>query len=362
MNAEVYRKGFFALVFLFLIFVSYLIIKPFITPILAGVVLSYIAYPLYQRINNILKMRNISSFIACVLVVLIISLPLIFTLNTISKEAYTTYLLSRQKLSSGTVLPECKPTEKLICRITNSIATKLNEPKTRYHLETTITQATSKVTESISNIVFTIPRLMINLFIMLFVMFFLFRDGDVFVDKIERILPLKMEDRKKVVKRLSDTAYAVIYGSLVIAIAQGTLGGIGFFIFGVPSPILWGLVMMLASLIPYIGSSIVWLPASLMLIINGYIDMETGTMIRGLLLIFYGLFIVSTIDNILKPKIIGDKSGLHPVLVLLGVVGGLKLFGFIGVIIGPIILALLVTFIKIYEEEKGSSAQQIIKT
>src|SRR3989338_7309808 len=355
MNAEVYRKGFFALVFLFLIFVSYLIIKPFITPILAGVVLSYIAYPLYRMLNGFLKMRNISSFIACILVVLIISLPLIFTLNTISKEAYTTYLLSKQKLSSGNVLPDCKTAEKLICKITNFIATKFNDPKTRYHLDTTITQATSKVTESISNIVFTIPRLVVNLFIMLFVMFFLFRDGDVFVDKIERILPLKMEDRKKVVKRLSDTAYAVIYGSLIIAIAQGTLGGIGFFIFGVPSPILWGLVMMLASLIPYIGSSIVWLPASFMLIINGYTDMETSIILKGMLLMLYGIFIVSTIDNILKPKLIGDKSGLHPLLVLLGVVGGLKFLGFIGVIVGPIIIALLITFIKIYEEEKSSA-------
>ena len=330
MNQEIYRKGFFALVFLSLIFVSFLIIKPFITPILSGVVLSYIAYPLYWKINGILKMKNVSSFIACILVILIISLPLIFTLNTISKEAYTTYLLSKQKLLSGNV-PECKPAERFTCRIANAVATKLNEPKTRYHFQTTITQATSKVTESISNLIFTIPIFLANLFIMLFVMFFLFRDGAAFADKIERILPLKIEDGKRVIKRLSDTAYAVVYGSLVIAIVQGTLGGIGFLIFGVPSPILWGLVMMLASLIPYVGSSIIWLPASLMIVLNGYTDMETGTIIKGMLLMLYGLFIISTIDQILKPKIIGDKSGLHPVLVLLGVLGGLKFFGFIGV-------------------------------
>jgi len=113
--------------------------------------------------------------------------------------------------------------------------------------------------------------------------------------------------------------------------------------------------MMLASLIPYIGSSIVWLPASLMLIINGYTDMDTSIILKGMLLMLYGIFIVSTIDNILKPKLIGDKSGLHPLLVLLGVVGGLKFLGFIGVIVGPIIIALLITFIKIYEEEKSSA-------
>lgn len=361
MNPEVYRKAFFALVFLFLIFVSFLIIKPFLTPILAGVVLAYVAYPLYQKINGRLKRKNLSSLIACILVVLIISLPLIFALSTISKEAYTLYLLSRQKFVSSNTPLECNA-GKFICGIANSISSKLNDPKTRYYLETTIKQATSKVTEFISNIFFTIPVFVVNLFIMLFVVFFLFRDGGLFIDKIERILPLKPEDRKNVVKRLNDTAYAVIYGSLIIAVAQGTLGGIGFFIFGVPSPILWGLVMMLASLVPYVGSSIVWLPASLILIFEGYADMQAGIMIKGLLLMLYGIFVVSTIDNILKPKIIGDKSGLHPVLVLLGVVGGLKFLGFIGVIIGPIILALLVTFMKIYEEEKGSTLQQTLKT
>jgi len=183
-------------------------------------------------------------------------------------------------------------------------------------------------------------------------MFFLFRDGEIFIDKIERIMPLKDKYRKHVFKRLNNMAYAVIYGTIIIAIIQGTLGGIGFLIFGLSSPLLWGVVMMFAALIPYIGSSIIWFPASLILIFSGYLNLETTLIIKGILLMLYGIFVVGTIDNILKPKIIGDKGGLHPVLVLLGVVGGLSFIGFIGVIIGPIILAMLVTFIKIYEEEK----------
>jgi len=110
--------------------------------------------------------------------------------------------------------------------------------------------------------------------------------------------------------------------------------------------------MIFAALIPYIGSSIIWFPAALMLIFNGYTNAESILVVKGILLMLYGIFVVGTIDNILKPKIIGDKSGLHPVLVMLGVVGGLKFLGFIGVIIGPMIIAMLVTFIKIYEEEK----------
>ena len=145
---------------------------------------------------------------------------------------------------------------------------------------------------------------------------------------------------------------AVIYGSLIIAIIQGMLGGIGFWVVGLPSPLIWAIVMIFAALIPYIGSSIIWFPAALILIFSGYVDSEPILIIKGAGLILYGTFIIGLIDNILKPKIIGDKGGLHPVLVLLGVIGGLNLLGFIGIIIGPIILAMLVTFIKIYEEEK----------
>ena len=352
MNPELYRKGIFTMIFLVLILVSFFIIKPFLTAVLTGMIFSYIFYPLYSRINKRIASKNLSSLIASILVVLVITLPLFFILNTVSKEAYATYLLSRQKVLSGQFLTECQPTDKPICKAVNYFTNKANQPQVRYYFDTTIKSITGKVTEDISNILFSIPVLVLDTFIILFVMFFLFKDGKVFVHKIENMLPLKPSYRKHVIKRVDDMAYAVIYGSLIIAIVQGTLGGIGFFIFGLPSPLLWGAIMIFASLLPYIGTSVIWLPASLFLIFNGYVNLETALIIKGILLMLYGTFIIGMVDNILKPKIIGDKSGLHPVLVLLGVVGGLNFLGFIGVIIGPIILAALVTFINIYEEEK----------
>jgi predicted PurR-regulated permease PerM len=352
MKSEVYQKIIFTLIFIALIVVSFLIIKPFLTAVLTGIIFSYIFYPLYSRINKKISNKNVSSLITSFLVILIITLPLFFVLNTVSKEAYTTYLLSRQKLADSQFLTPCEPADKPLCEAVNYFTDKVNDPKVKYYFDTTIKGVTTRITESISDILFSIPIFILDLFIVLFVMFFLFRDGKIFVDKIERIMPLKGKYRRHVFKKLNDMAYAVIYGSIIIAIIQGTLGGIGFLIFGLPSPLLWGIVMIFASLIPYIGSSIIWFPASLMLIFNGYINMETNLIIKGILLMLYGIFIVGTADNILKPKIIGDKSGLHPVLVLLGVVGGLAFLGVVGIIIGPIILAMLVTFIKIYEEEK----------
>lgn len=352
MDSEIYRKIIFTLIFLVLISVSFLIIKPFLTAVLTGIVFSYIFYPIYSRVNKKIKRKNISSLITSMVVILVITLPLFFVLNTISKEAYTTYLLSRQKISSGQFISECQPVDKPLCKTANYFVDKANDPKIRYYIDTTLKDTTTKITNSISNILFSIPVFILDMFIVLFVMFFLFRDGKFFIDKIERIMPLKEEYRNHIFKRLNDMAYAVIYGSIIIAVVQGTLGGIGFFIFGVPSPLLWGIIMIFAALMPYVGSAIIWFPTALMLILNGYANMETILIIKGILLMLYGIFVVSTIDNILKPKIIGEKGGLHPVLVLLGVVGGLKFMGFIGVIVGPIILAMLVAFIKIYEEEQ----------
>jgi len=352
MDSDLYRKSIFTLIFLVLITVSFLIVKPFLTAVLTGIIFSYIFYPVYSRIHKKIASKNISSLITSILVILVITLPLFFILNTISKEAYTTYLLSKQKFTSGQFSAPCEPFDKPICKISNYISDKTNDPQIKYYFDTTIKNATTKITENISDILFSIPIFVLDSFIMLFVMFFLFKDGKILVDKVEKILPLKIKYRKHVFKILNDMAYAVIYGSIIIAIIQGTLGGIGFAIFGLPSPLLWGLVMIFASLIPYIGSSIIWFPAALILIFNGYINLETNLIIKGVLLMLYGIFLIGTIDNILKPKIIGSKGGLHPVLVLLGVVGGLNFLGFIGVIVGPIILAMLVVFIKIYEEEK----------
>jgi predicted PurR-regulated permease PerM len=144
----------------------------------------------------------------------------------------------------------------------------------------------------------------------------------------------------------------MFYGNITIAIMQGILGAIGFMIFGVPSPILWGFVMVLFALIPYFGTAVVWLPAALNLIFSGYLQNNSSLTTRGIFLIVYGVLVISSIDNILKPKLIGAKANVHPILVLIGVLGGLSLFGFVGLFLGPMMLALLMTFIDIYEEEK----------
>ena len=131
-----------------------------------------------------------------------------------------------------------------------------------------------------------------------------------------------------------------------MALAQGALGTIGFYIFGVKSAIFWGVIMAIFALIPFIGPAIIWVPASLFLIINGIIANSYWEIGMGIGLFVYGVAIISTIDNILRIKLIGGKSEVHPLTGLIGIIGGIELFGLIGIFVGPILLSLLITLFK----------------
>ena len=341
---------------LLIVALSFFVVLPFVKAILAGTILSYIFYPVYSKINKKLNRKNLSSLIVSILVILLLTAPFYFVVNTVSKEAYILYIITRQKVSSGSLISsDCEKEANPICGIINYIEGKFEDPQIRYHFDNSIKKASTYVINGASNLLLSVPSFLLNFFIIIFVMFFFFRDGHIIIDKIEKLLPLKKAHQDYVFKKLNDAMFAVIYGNIIVAVIQGILGGLGFFIFGVHSPIFWGVVMMFLSLIPFGGTSIVWLPASLFLIFNGSIELDNVMMLKGLLLMLWGFLIVGLADNILKPKIIGAKAKIHPVLVLLGVLGGLKFFGIIGVIVGPIILALLTTFIKIYEEETYSN-------
>jgi len=317
-------------------------------------VLVYTLYPIYKLINKKIKNKNLASLIATIIVIFLIVIPIFFVLNTVSREAYFLYLTSKQKVFTGDFFGgKCiEESNDLGCGIANYFKTLFSDPKTKYYWDTTIKKATDFFVEHLSSFLFSIPILILNFFIMIFVTFFFFRDGNLVVKKVEDLLPLKTAHKKSVFAKFNDVTFAVIYGSIIIAVIQGALGGIGFFAVGINSPLTWAIIMMFFALMPYVGATVIWLPAALFLMFSGYMESNTLIIVKGILLVLYGVFIIGLADNFLKPKIIGDKAGVHPVLVLLGVLGGLKFFGFIGIIVGPVLLALLVTFIKIYEEEK----------
>jgi len=334
-----------------MVILVFLVVKPFLPAVLASIVFSYMFYPLYKWVHKKIKNKNAAAFAVCIFVIILLLLPLFLVLNMISKEAYIGYLTSKQTLSSvQESLGKCS-NEKGVCSFFKVFIDFFNDPKVKYHLGNTMERITSYVVDGVSGLLFSIPWFVLNFFIVIFVMFYLFKDGPGAFAKLRRVMPLREVYKRHLFEKLGNVTYAIVYGFLIVAVIQGILGAIGFFIFGVHSPVLWGILMALTALIPLLGTAIIWFPAAIIKLANGIILGNNGEIIGGILFILYGVVIISSLDNIIRPKIIGDKARIHPVLVLLGVIGGLKLFGFIGFVIGPLILAIFITLIEVYEKE-----------
>ena len=339
---------------LLVVWLVFLIVRPFLIAMLTSVLIAYLTYPLFVRVNRLVKKRTITAIIMSVLVILIITLPFFFLLNVVSKEARVSYIITKQKIMTSTIFSgDCEGKTDIICGILGPIMDFFSNPRTRYYVEDSVKKFTSYIIDNVSNLLFSIPLIVLNFFVMVFILFYLYKDGKILYERIVELIPLKRQHTKQILKRVNDVTYAVVYGQLFVAMIQGALGGFGFFIFGIPSPVLWGVAMALFALVPWLGPPIVWLPVALFQIMNGHTLGDNNLITKGILLILYGILIVGTIDNILRPKLIGHKGGIHPILALVGVIGGLMVFGFIGIFIGPIILAIFMTLIRIYETERS---------
>lgn len=180
-------------------------------------------------------------------------------------------------------------------------------------------------------------------------LFYLFRDGDIILERLKSLLPLRREEAEELLERVHKMIISTLYGGVLVALVQGGLGGLGFFIVGLPSPIFWGMVMALLSLLPIVGAYLVWVPAALWLFFG------KGETWRALFLFGWGLGVVSTVDNILRPLFIGTRTKVHPLLLFFAILGGIKAFGIIGIVAAPVIVAFALAMLDFYTRPKPPS-------
>ena len=360
-----FPKLLFSIFFLIILVLAYFITQPFLTAIVTGAIIAYLSYPLYESALKRIKSKTAAAAVISIFIVLLIIVPLVSVLGLVTAEAYNTYAtLDSHNLGTNLMKVACKEQNWLSCKVVKSIANFLpeneqiksfgsTEAKLDYYIQVTIKKITEFIIKNFSQFLVSLPSLILNFFIMIFIVYYLLKDGDYIASRIKNILPFKEIHKQEIIEKFHDLAYGTFYGNILVAVLQGFLAGIGFYFFGVPSPILWGFVTIFFALLPYFGTAIIWLPAALNLILIGYLQNDSASTINGIILLVYGTLVISTIDNVIKPKLISRKSHLHPVLILLGALGGLSFSGFIGLILGPFILALLITFLDIYETEKG---------
>jgi predicted PurR-regulated permease PerM len=179
---------------------------------------------------------------------------------------------------------------------------------------------------------------------MLYLLFFFLRDGPRMLESLVRALPLGDQRERLLLARFAEVSRATIKGTVVVGVVQGAIGGTAFALLGISAPVLWGVVMALLSILPAVGTALVWLPAAIILLVNGEV-------LGGVVLIFVGVFVIGLTDNLLRPILVGRDTRLPDYLILLSTLGGLAGFGLAGIIIGPIIAAFFLSIWQMAETE-----------
>jgi predicted PurR-regulated permease PerM len=203
-------------------------------------------------------------------------------------------------------------------------------------------QSSDRLVGTSLNLMGNIASGIVQAFFVLFTMYYLFKDGDTIVDKLPAALPLSSEQSDAIIVRTKQVVGASVYGVVTIALIQGILGGIMFWILGVPSPLLWAVLMAFVCMIPVAGSFVVWLPLSIYLI-------ATGHWTKAIILIVWGALIISTVDNVLRPKLVGTQTKLHELFVFFSVLGGISVFGLLGIVLGPVVLAITLGLLSTFQ-------------
>lgn len=342
MNLKEYSTHAFYILFGASIILSFFIIKPLLIPILTSVAIVYILTPLHRLIRSKIKNTSLCAAISSTIVIFFFTIPLLLTINILSNETYVLYILAKQGVAGGFL-------ENIQCpEISQGILCQLREFTTSQQFITVAKSTLEKVNatsvELISSYIISVPTMLMNIFLTLFLTFFLFRDGEVMLERLRDLISLNEHHQKHLYNKLGGMVHAVIYGNIITAIIQGVVAAVGYIITGVTSPITWGILTALLSFTPFLGTALVWLPLAIIKYLQGEIVSAGGILLVGI--------VISLIDNIIKPKIIGDRTQIHPVIIILGIIGGVALFGFIGIIYGPLILAVFSAFLNIYEAER----------
>jgi len=341
-NGKLVHSFLFALLLVLAVVVLWMF-RPFILEIvLAGVIVSFF-YPLYKIILRVVKSSALASVITTIVVAAIIIIPLV---------EFSAYFVNRTIDAYNSLSPYVQNEE----FINNVIATvddglrfvNLDTVKLAGVLTDIAVKVNSFILIASRNILVGTTNLIVSILIIFLTMFYLFVDGKKLSRRVMNLTPLPNKYDAQIFNTFREVSYSAIVSTILVAIFQGLLGGIAFLIIGLPG-FFAGVMMGGLSVVPYIGPATIWFPTSLYLLIQGDI-------VRGIILFAFGL-VISLGDNVLRAKLIKGRAQVHEMIIFFALIGGLLVFGFWGIILGPLLVALLFTVIDIYEKEFASQLE-----
>ncbi|HJP93867.1 MAG TPA: AI-2E family transporter [Pyrinomonadaceae bacterium] len=323
------------------LYLCWLMLKPFIGVLEWAIVLVIVFHPVHRRLRSKIKYRGLSALLSCLLVILIVVLPLTLLTIAVAQELANVAPNLPTKISQfmNTQTP-------LFGKISEWLQSRfgIDTLRSEEFLVEQLKRSSEFLLGFSWNLVGNVLGGIVKAFFVVFTMYYLFRDGEQIVKRLPAALPVSPPQGEAIIARTQEVVSASVYGVVTIASLQGLLGGFAFWLLGVPSPVLWAVLMTFVCMIPIAGSFLVWLPLSIYLL-------ATGHWIKAVLLIVWGALVVSTIDNFLRPRLIKKQTKLHELFVFFSVLGGISVFGLLGLVLGPVVLAITLGLLQTFRPQ-----------
>jgi len=321
-------------------------IAPFLSAIAWAIVLVILFHPIYRRLVGWMRNPNVAALLSCLLVLAVVIAPATLIVMRLIGELIAAYRLLEERFAQGTWGLLDPGRARILEHSLQWLApyADLSELNLRAFILNNLQRLSGYLAARSAAVVRHFSSFVFNLGLVIFTTYFLFRDGPTLMVKFKRAIPLPESETEEIVTRMQEMIHATLYGGVAVALAQGTLGGIAFWIVGLPSPAIWGATMFFFSFLPVVGAAIIWIPAAIVLLAQGNVG-------KGIFLLLWGTFAISTVDNIIRPWVIGGRTRLPMLLIFFSVLGGVKVFGFIGLVLGPVVLSIGLTLLEIFRRK-----------
>jgi predicted PurR-regulated permease PerM len=330
--------GFVALVAVLLaaLYICWLMFQPFFNVLLWAAVLAVVFFPMHRRILERTQKPSLAAACSTLLVILLILLPVTFITVAVVRElsgAATAFQASdrtwENSMPPGVVW--------LLDRVGQYVHIDRESART-FLIERMQTWGTALAASTLVVVGGAVGAI-VQMLLVVFTLFYFFRDGDRIRLAAYDMVPLQRVQWQDIIARTKEVIGATVYGVLAISAIQGVLGTFIFWVLGLPSPLLWGVVMFFLSMIPMAGAFLVWVPAALYLAL-------TGAYAKAVILVVWGVVVIGSIDNVLSPRLVGRRASLHELLIFFAVLGGLQVFGVLGLVLGPVVVAMTLALIE----------------
>jgi predicted PurR-regulated permease PerM len=338
------------------LYLCWAMLQPFIEVLLWAVVLVIVFMPVHRRVRARVGSPGWSAMVSCLLVVVVILVPLtLITLAVVREMTHIAQALQAkpggdagagQSAFAGLLDPNSPYVGRAVAWVGQYV--DLEQFDSQQFIADRLKSLGGAIAGRTLGFVGGAVGFVVEIFFVIFTMYYFFRDGERMREAVYSVLPLNDRRAHEIIDRTQEVISASVYGVLVIALIQGALGGLAFWALGLPSPLLWGVVMVFLSMIPMAGAFVVWVPAALYLVATGHWG-------KAIILTVWGALVIGSVDNFLRPKLVGEKTRLHELLIFFSVLGGLQVFGVIGLVLGPVVVAITIALLDVLRSADDSA-------